>query len=125
VVVGLALPVDRLDAPLSEHFGRAPWLAVVPDIGEPRFLRNEGQNGRAVAQALAGGGVTDVVAPQMGAGALGHLLEAGIRTWKADPMTISAADQVARLRAGGLERLEAEAGHGGHGAHGGGCGCGG
>ncbi len=47
--IGLPLSHDRLDAPLSDHFGKAKWLAVVPEDGPPRFLRNEGLSGGWVA----------------------------------------------------------------------------
>ncbi len=123
--IGLPLSHDRLDAPLSGHFGKATWLAVVPEDGPPRFLRNEGRSGGWVAAALAAAGVTDVIADHMGGGALQHLAAAGLRAWQARPEG-TAADQVAALRAGGLAPMTAPAagqGHGGHG-HGGGCGCG-
>ncbi len=123
--IGLPLSHDRLDAPLSDHFGKAKWLAVVPEDGPPRFLRNEGLSGGWVAGALAAAGVTDVVAGHMGGGAFQHLVGAGLRAWQAGPAA-TAAGQVEALRAGALAPMTPPAaghGHGGH-DHGGGCGCG-
>jgi predicted Fe-Mo cluster-binding NifX family protein len=119
--VALPMSHDRLDAPLSDHFGKAKWLAVVDEAGQARFLRNEGLNGRWVAQALAAAGVTDVVAAHMGGGAFGHLGEAGLRAWAAAPGETAEA-QLRAFREGRLARLEAPPPHGDH--HGAGCGCG-
>ncbi|HET9554027.1 MAG TPA: NifB/NifX family molybdenum-iron cluster-binding protein [Anaeromyxobacteraceae bacterium] len=119
--LGLTLAIDRLDAPLSDHFGKAPWLAVLEPGAPPRFLANAGQSGRAVAEAFAAAGVTDVVAGHLGPGAFGHLLQAGLRVWQAaagEP----AAEQARRFEAGALQPLAAPPPHQ-HG--GGGCGCGG
>lgn len=119
----LALPLshDRLDAPLSGHFGKCKWLAVV-EPGQPaRFLRNEGLNGRWVAEALAAAGVTDVVAGHLGAGAWRHLADAGIRCWAAAQAAPTAAAQAEAFRAGALTPMAPPA----PGEHGqGGCGCG-
>jgi len=119
--LGLPLSQDRLDAPLSEHFGKAPWLAVIEGDAPPRFLRNQGQGGRWVAEALAAAGVTDVVAGHMGGGAFGHLAAAGLLVWQGDA-TSTAAELLRRCQAGALPPLTPPPpGTGGHG----GCGCGG
>jgi len=89
--LGFPLSHDRLDAPLSEHFGRCKWLGVVEAGAPPRFLRNEGLNGRWVAEALAAAGVTDVVAGHLGGGAHRHLAEVGIRVWAGEPAEATAA----------------------------------
>ncbi len=118
--LGLPLSHDRLDAPLSGHFGKCKWLAVVEAGQPPRFLRNEGLNGRWVAQALAAAGVTDVVAGHLGGGTWRHLAEAGIRAWAADPEGADAATLAEAFAAGRLAPLpEPPAGEAGHG----GCGC--
>jgi predicted Fe-Mo cluster-binding NifX family protein len=123
--LGLTLSHDRLDAPLSEHFGKARWLAVVEPDGQARFLRNEGLSGGWVARAFAEAGVTDVVVAHLGGGAFGHLEAAGIRVWQGDAAA-AASDLAARLAAGALPRLAAPPPHDhGAGGHGGGCGCGG
>jgi len=118
--LGLPLALDRLDAPLSAHFGGCEWLGVV-EPGQPhRFLRNEGLNGRWVAQALAAAGVTDVVAGHLGAGAFRHLADAGIRCWAAAPAAATAAAQAEAFQAGALAPMPPPApGEHGHG----GCGC--
>lgn len=121
----LAFPLsrDRLDVPLSEHFGKCKWLAVVEAGAPPRFLRNEGLNGRWVAEALAAAGVTDVVAGHMGGGAHRHLAEAGLRIWAAAPADATAASLVERFAAGQLAAMPSPPAHD-HGAGGhGGCGC--
>lgn len=121
--LGLPLSHDRLDAPLSEHFGKCKWLGVA-EPGQPaRFLRNEGLNGRWVAEALAAAGVTDVVAGHLGGGAWRHLAEAGIAVWAASPAGATAAALAERFAAGLLAPMPAPPppgpGAGGHG----GCGC--
>lgn len=125
-LLGLPLSAPSLDAPLSGHFGKAPWLGVVGDGAPPRFLRNEGMGGGWVAGAFAAAGVTDVVADHMGGGAYGQLAGRGLRAWQASPGG-TAAEQVAAFLAGKLAPMAPPAGgHGGHGHdHGGGCGCGG
>lgn len=121
--LGLPLSHDRLDAPLSEHFGKCKWLGVHEAGQPPRFLRNEGLNGRWVAEGLAAAGVTDVVAGHLGGGAFRHLAEVGIRVWAADPAAATAAAQAEAFAAGRLARMPApaapEQGPAGHG----GCGC--
>ena len=131
--IGMPLSLDRLDAPLSAHFGKAKWLAVLEAGAAPRFVRNEGLDGRWVAQALALAGVTDVVAGHMGGGAFGHLAAAGLRVWQGDATT-PAGELARRCVAGELPPFEAPApgatgaatapGGPDHG-HAGGCGCGG
>jgi predicted Fe-Mo cluster-binding NifX family protein len=119
--LGVPLSLDRLDAPLSEHFGKAPWLAVLEAGAPPRFLRNEGQCGSWVAGALAAAGVTDVAAGHLGAGAYRHLAGAGLKVWAASPPGATATELLASLAAGMLAPLAAPA----PGPHGhGGCGCG-
>jgi len=121
--LGFPLSHDRLDAPLSEHFGRCKWLGVVEAGAPPRFLRNEGLNGRWVAEALAAAGVTDVVAGHLGGGAHRHLAEVGIRVWAGEPAEATAARLAELFAAGTLAPMPAPppAGHG-PGGHGG-CGC--
>jgi predicted Fe-Mo cluster-binding NifX family protein len=121
--LGLPLAAERLDGPLSAHFGKAPWLAVVEAGAPPRFLRNEGQSGGWVAGALAEAGVTDVVADHLGGGAHAHLAEAGLRVWQGDA-TSPAEELIRRCLAGQLAPLAPPSpDHAGHGH--GGCGCGG
>jgi predicted Fe-Mo cluster-binding NifX family protein len=124
----LAFPLshDRLDAPLSEHFGKCKWLGLAEAGAAPRFLRNEGLNGRWVAEALAAAGVTDVVAGHMGGGALAHLQTAGLRAWQASPAGATAAALAEAFAAGQLAPMTAPPPHE-HGPDGpdghGGCGC--
>ncbi len=122
--LGLTLSRAGLDAPLSAHFGKAPWLAVLEEGAPPRFLQKEGQSGGWVAGAFAAAGVTDVVADHMGGGAYGHLAGLGLRVWQAAAGG-DAATQAARFAAGQLAPMAAPGATGdGHG-HGAGCGCGG
>jgi len=122
--LAFALSHDRLEAPLAEHFGKCKWLAVLRPGAAPRFLRNEGLNGRWVAEALAAAGVTDVVAGHMGGGAFRHLAGAGLRVWQASPAGATAAELAARHLAGQLAPMTAPPPHE-HGGEGhGGCGCG-
>jgi predicted Fe-Mo cluster-binding NifX family protein len=121
----LAFPLshDRLDAPLSEHFGKCKWLGVAEAGAAPRFIRNEGLNGRWVAEALAGAGVTDVVAGHLGGGAYRHLAEVGIRIWAGEPAEATVAQLTELFAAGKLAPMPSppppDHGPGGHG----GCGC--
>jgi predicted Fe-Mo cluster-binding NifX family protein len=122
--LGFALSHDRLDAPLSEHFGKARWLAVAEAGAPARFLRNEGLNGRWVAEALAAAGVTDVVAGHMGGGAFRHLVAAGLRVWQAAPEGATAAELAARFAAGAFAPMTSPPAHEHGSGSSGGCGCG-
>jgi predicted Fe-Mo cluster-binding NifX family protein len=100
--LGFPLSHDRLDAPRSEHFGACRWLGVVEAGAPPRFLRNEGLNGRWVAEALAAAGVSDVVAGHLGGGAYRHLAGVGIRVWVGEPADATVARLVEPFAAGML-----------------------
>ncbi len=94
--VALAMSHQDLDHAPSQHFGKAKWVLLVREGAEPRFLRNEGLNGRYVAELLAREGCTDVILLHAGEGALHHLKAANLRLWQALP-ELPARAQLERL----------------------------
>lgn len=84
--VAVMISQDRIDAPISGHFGKAQW-AMVADTSchAVAFLRNDGSNGSSAAQLIAETGCTDVIFTSIGNGALSHLQAASIRGWVAPP----------------------------------------
>jgi predicted Fe-Mo cluster-binding NifX family protein len=102
----IALPMSRPDIsePLSEHLGKAKWLLVWREDGGHSFIRNEGLNGRWVAERLAQEGCTQLIAQRAGAGALEHLKAAQIRVYQADPGA-TAAELLALLLDGKLKEM--------------------
>ncbi len=106
--------------PLAEHFGKAKWLLVVDGAGRCEFFRNEGLDGRSVAQAFAVRECTDVVVDRLGPGAYAHVRAAGMHVWKGLPgesaRALARALEDGRLRPLGPE--DVAGGHGHHGPHG-------
>jgi len=90
------------DTTLSPHFGLAKWVMIRDnDTGETSFERNTGLYGRAVVDMMARAGCGDAVFTEIGAGALRHLREAGIRGWLA-PANVPVAELLDRLGSGEL-----------------------
>lgn len=100
------MPVSSIDpdAPPAERFGKAKWLLVVESADRFELVRNEGLDGRWVADALAKRGCTDVVARHMGPSAWAHVVAAGMRAWQADDL-VNGRNVADRLAAGALNPL--------------------
>jgi predicted Fe-Mo cluster-binding NifX family protein len=116
----IALPVMRKDglaSPLSAHFGRAPYLALVSSrtgtcrVVATEALRTEGEC--APLRGLAALGVEAVLCHHLGRGALRSCFEARIRVYAARGGTVAEA-LLAYQREGPVELSEGAlcAGHG-------------
>jgi predicted Fe-Mo cluster-binding NifX family protein len=99
--VGLPVARRHLDAPVTQEFGKAPWLAVVELAGAARFVRNTGQSGVWAATTLRDAGCRDVVVEHVGARAGAQLERYGVRLWRAAAGR-TAREQIAALRRGEL-----------------------
>ena len=109
--VGLMTASEREDSLLSGHFGKTPWVMIRSDDSSvPTVELNEPLRGHAVIEILQRHGCTDAVFTQIGAGALRHLQEAGIRGWIAPPDT-PVAEVLQRFRSGDLPPATAKGGH--------------
>jgi predicted Fe-Mo cluster-binding NifX family protein len=110
----------RLEAEVSEHFGRAPFytivdletdrLEVVANSGSPH-----GQHSCHHVDWMADRGVDAVICQGVGRRALVTLREAGISVY--GPVEGTVADIVRALRAGEVDGLSAEQACAGHGHH--------
>lgn len=82
--IGVMMSVDRAQGRMSQHFGKAKWFMVSDtENAIAEFVRNEGLNGRSVAEIAVRQGCTDVIVVDIGDGALEHLQSAHIRAWAA------------------------------------------
>ncbi len=111
----IAIPVEEpsgLDAPVSMHFGRAPFYAIVEvDLKAGRVLdvkviENVSKHfggGGTPAELLAGEGVEAIVVHGLGAKALALFQRLGVKAYRAEGA--SAREVVERLLAGELKPL--------------------
>jgi predicted Fe-Mo cluster-binding NifX family protein len=103
--IALMTLLNREDSSLSPHFGKAKWILVLDtEQGTSHFIQNTGLNGRSVVAELMREACTDVIASEIGAGAVGHLESAHIRGWLG-AADIPAPRLVEMLQAGELPRL--------------------
>lgn len=111
-----------LQSQVYGHFGSAPFFLVVETEAESvtevinRDLHHA-HGGCSPVKALGGNAVDAVVVGGIGQGALVGLSRAGIRVYRAEPGTV--AENVARIKDGGLNAWGPDMVCGGHG---GGCG---
>ncbi len=114
--IGMTVSKKDPGTSLAGHFGVAKWVMVHdPEAGTTEYLRNEGLHGRAVADLMAAHGCTDAIVGSIGAGALGHLRQHGIRTFHG-PSDRPVMELVAALGRGELPVAE-QASHAGGGHH--------
>ena len=102
VKVGMPVSRRQSDAPLSQDFGKAKWLAVHAGAGRVEFIRNVGLSGVFAAATLREAGCKDVVALHLGPRAQVHLRAAGMRLWRGTAR-VPICDVVASLSRGELE----------------------
>ena len=100
--IGLVLSLDKLDAPLSNHFGMAKWLLIYEDDQELKFVRNTELYGRGMVDVLVRSGCTDAIFATIGAGALKGLIKAHIRPWYGPP-DVPVREVIERFKRGELK----------------------
>jgi len=92
--IAVMMSVDRPDAPLSDHFGKAEWIMITDAQGAtPKFVKNEERNGRSVTGLLLNRKCTDVILHGIGEGPLRYLQAANIHVWFA-PSSITSSKAV-------------------------------
>ena len=100
--VGVMMSMDRADAPMSTHFGKAEWIMVAETENRTlSFVKNEGLNGKSAVEIVICQGCTDVIVTDIGDGALGHLQAAQIRVWAA-PAPVAGDEELRMFREGQL-----------------------
>ncbi|WP_429884643.1 NifB/NifX family molybdenum-iron cluster-binding protein [Geoalkalibacter halelectricus] len=122
----VCFPVEHnvgLESPVYGHFGSAPLFVLVDsETQEVRQLANRDLHHRHGAcsplKALGGEQVQAIVVGGIGAGALSGLLQAGLKVFQAQGVTV--ADNLALIKQSGLSELTPGQVCGGHG-HGHGC----
>lgn len=76
---------NRPGSRLSPRFGTAEWVMILDSATQSStFVRNNGQNGRAVLDILVRKHCEDVVFAEIGPGAFYKLKTARIGGWRAD-----------------------------------------
>lgn len=99
--VAMMVSREDLDSPLARTFGKAKWLLLAGPEDQIEFRRNEMLSGGSVAVAIAASGTRDVIAAHVGAKALAHLVELGVRVWKG-PAGTPVRDVIASYARGAL-----------------------
>jgi predicted Fe-Mo cluster-binding NifX family protein len=80
--IAVMMSANRPEAPLSGHFGKAPWIMLADEgTGAPEFVQNEQGNGRSASERILQMGCTDVLLREIGDGALARLQAAGVQAW--------------------------------------------
>jgi predicted Fe-Mo cluster-binding NifX family protein len=100
--IGLVLSLDRLDAPLSNHFGMAKWLLIYGDDKDFKFVRNTELYGRGVVDEFVRSGCTDAIFATIGQGALQGLIGAQIRP-RYGPPDVPVREVIERFQRGELK----------------------
>ena len=117
----VCFPVENnqgMESPVYNHFGSAPLFVVVDtETSQVAEVINRdlhhAHGACSPVKALGGHAVDAVVVGGIGGGALNGLLQAGIRVYRSEALSI--AENVVRLRDGGLAQWEANQTCGGHG----------
>lgn len=80
--IGVMMSADRADGEMSSHFGKAEWIMISDTENRaPEFVKNNGLNGRSAVEIAIRQGCTHMIFTEIGNGAVGHLMAAGIRGW--------------------------------------------
>jgi predicted Fe-Mo cluster-binding NifX family protein len=122
----IVIPVENqvgLEAPIAEHFGRAPFFAVI-DLDEkgkvasvktePNTSEHHGGTGHPHENLLALK-PNVIVACGMGPGGLASFQDAGVNVLKATAATVE--ETVAQFKSGKLEKLTGGCEHAHHHTH--------
>ena len=111
--------LKRDDSALSPQFGMAKWIMIRDnEVGQVTFEQNTALNGRAVVDIMVKHGCTDAVFTQIGAGALRHLQQAGIRGWTGEA-GVPVSQLLERLGRGELSPAQTHSAHTAHASTGG------
>lgn len=111
---------EGLKASVSEHFGGAPYFAIVDTAnGSCSVVTNHNEHHSHgmchPLRALQGLEIDAVACPAIGAGAIGKLAAAGIKVYRADGATV--ADIAAAGKDGSLAEITAADTCARHGCH--------
>jgi predicted Fe-Mo cluster-binding NifX family protein len=110
--------LNRPDAPLSSHFGKAEWVMVFDSAAtQPSFFKNEELNGRGAMNIVIREHCSDVILAGIGEGAWGRLLAANVHAWIA-PASVTGEQALQMLVRGELPPVSASLAHRGRGNHG-------
>lgn len=125
--IAVMMSSNRPEDPMSEHFGKAPWMMFAESLNCARdsileFAKNDGMNGRSTAMLALVNGCSDVVLVEIGDGALRHLQAAKIRIWTV-PAPVSGREALRLFAEGGLSAAPEGSTAIHHGEHHGGCCC--
>jgi predicted Fe-Mo cluster-binding NifX family protein len=120
----LVIPLDRFDglgSPVSDHFGSAPFYALVEtDTGAIDCIDNRNQHhdhGQCTpADQFAGMGVQGVLCNGIGARAASRLRMLGIEIWMAG-LAPTLAEALERYGNGSLTKVSAQQACSGHDCH--------
>jgi predicted Fe-Mo cluster-binding NifX family protein len=122
----IVIPVENeagLDAPVAEHFGRAPFFAVV-DLDEKSNIvsvKTEANTGEHVGgtghphENILALKPNVIIACGMGPGGLASFQNSGVNVLKTTPTTV--AEVVTQYKAGKLEKLTGGCEHAHHHTH--------
>lgn len=109
--IAVMMSDGRPDAPLSSHFGKAPWIMVSnTEDGTVIFVQNDGLHGSGAAEMVIRQGCTDVILTGIGQGALARLQAGKIRAWAA-PQRVAGSEALRMLRDEQLPRFTAAEAH--------------
>ena len=113
--VAVMMSENRLEGQMSSHFGKAEWVMIAnTDSDAPIFLKNEGAQGKSVAELVASLECTDAIFSEIGNGAMGHLKAANIGGWMA-PRHITGLQALTMFQGKQLQPAAAADGHAGKG----------
>jgi predicted Fe-Mo cluster-binding NifX family protein len=100
--IAVMMTAEKADEPMSLHFGKAEWLMIADaENASQEFVKNDAMNGRGAAEIVIGRGCRDVIATDIGDGALRRLQAARIQVWAA-PSRVSGSKALQMQRAGEL-----------------------
>ena len=113
--VAVMMSENSLEGQMSSHFCKAEWVMIANTDSESHvFLKNEGVQGKSVAELVASLECTDAIFSEIGNGALGHLKAANIGGWMA-PRHITGLQALVMFQNRQLQPAAATEGHAGRG----------
>lgn len=111
--IAVMMSADRADGQMSSHFGKAEWIMVSDtETKALEFVKNDGMNGKSAVEVTIRQSCTDVVFTEIGNGAFGHLMAAGIHGWVA-PENITGQQALKMFEQAALQPVSAATKQGG------------